>query len=97
MKGNITAHDGKPATLVISEESRVEGEIRAPHMVINGAVMGPVHSSEYVELQEKAVVIRDVHYNTLEMQMGAVVQGRLVHQADGKLDKIVHLKPGLGD
>jgi len=29
----------------------------------------------------------DVHYKTLEIQLGAVVQGRLVHQDDDKAQK----------
>jgi cytoskeletal protein CcmA (bactofilin family) len=93
VRGNIVAEEGKPGTLVISEQARVEGEIRVPHIVINGTVVGPVHSTEYVELQAKANVTGDVQYNTLEMQLGAVVQGRLIHEAAAKPEKIVQLKP----
>jgi cytoskeletal protein CcmA (bactofilin family) len=64
---------------------------------VNGAVIGPVHSSEYVELQAKANVTGDVRYNTLEMQLGAVVEGRLVHEASAKSDKVVQLKPAAAD
>jgi cytoskeletal protein CcmA (bactofilin family) len=94
--GSIVAEEGKPGTLVVSEQARVEGEIRAPHVVINGAVCGPVYSAEYVELQAKANVTGDVYYNTLEMQVGAVVQGRLVHEDSTKSEKIVKLKPVSG-
>ena len=97
VRGNIVAEEGKPGTLVIAEQAQVEGEIRVPNVVINGSVSGPVHTSEYVELQAKANVTGDVHYNALEMQLGAVVQGRLVHQDAGKSDKVVHLKPASGD
>ena len=97
VRGNIVAEDDKPGTLVVSEQARVEGEIRVPHVVINGTVSGPVHSSEYVELQPKANVTGDVHYNTLEMQLGAVVQGRLVHQNAAESDKVVQLKPASSD
>jgi cytoskeletal protein CcmA (bactofilin family) len=92
VRGSIIAEEGKPGTLVVSERAHIEGEIRAPHVVINGAVCGPVYSSEYVELQAKANVTGDVYYNTLEMQVGAVVQGRLVHENSGKSDKVVPLK-----
>ena len=97
VKGNIIAEDGKPGTLVISEQAKVEGEIRVPHIVINGTVIGPVQSAEYVELQAKANVTGDVRYNTLEMQLGAVVEGRLVHEAAGKSEKVVQLKPASAD
>ena len=97
VKGNIIAEDGKPGTLVISEQAKVEGEIRVPHIVINGTVVGPVQSAEYVELQAKANVTGDVRYNTLEMQLGAVVEGRLVHEAAGKSEKVVQFKPASAD
>ena len=97
VKGNIIAEDGKPGTLVISEQARVEGEIRVPHIVINGTILGPVQSTEYVELQAKANVTGDVRYNTLEMQLGAVVQGRLVHEAAAKSEKVVQFKPASAD
>ena len=97
VRGNVLTADGKPSTLVVSEQAQIEGEIRVSHVVINGTVMGPVHAAEYVELQPKANVTGDVHYKTLEIQLGAVVQGRLVYQDDSKSDKVVQFKPAAGD
>ena len=79
VKGSVVAADDEPSTVVLSERARVEGEIRVSHAVVNGTVQGPVHAMEYVELQPKCNVTGDVHYRTLEIQLGAVVQGRLVH------------------
>ena len=92
VRGNVTAAEGKPGTLVLSEQAQIEGEIHVSHVVINGTVIGPVYAVEYVELQPKANVTGDVHYKTLEMQLGAVVQGRLVFETDGKADKVVQFK-----
>ena len=97
VRGNVLASDGKAGTLVLSEQAQIEGEIRVSHVVVNGTVVGPVHAGEYVELQSKANVTGDVYYRTLEMQLGAVVQGRLVYQNDAKSDKVVQLKPASGD
>ena len=97
VRGNVLAVDDKPGTLVLSEQARIEGEIRVSHVVINGAVVGPVHAVEYVELQAKANVTGDVYYRTLEMQLGAVVQGRLVYQPEAKSDKVVPLKPATAE
>lgn len=80
VRGNVCAAEGQLGTLVVSEHARVDGEIRVSHLVVNGTVNGPVHSSESLELQPRARVTGDVEYNTLEMHLGAVVQGRLVHQ-----------------
>ena len=95
--GNVFSAEGKPGTLVLSEAARIEGEIRVSHVVINGTVVGPVHAADYVELQSKANVTGDVYYRTLEMQLGAVVQGRLVYQDDIKADKVLKFKPAAAD
>lgn len=87
VKGNVLSSDDQPSTLVLSERARVEGEIRVSHAVVNGTVVGPVHGAQYVELQAKSNVTGDVHYRTLEIQLGAVVQGRLVHHDDGQATK----------
>ncbi len=97
VRGNVLTADDQPSTLVLSEKAQIEGEIRVSHAVINGTVIGPVHGSEYVELQPKSNVTGDVHYRTLEIQLGAVVQGRLVHKDDEKAQKVVSLKGSGGD
>jgi cytoskeletal protein CcmA (bactofilin family) len=97
VRGNVLTADGKSSTLMVSEQAEIEGEIRVSHVVINGTVTGPVHAAEYVELQPKANVTGDVHYKTLEMQLGAVVQGRLVYQNGAKSDKVVQFKPASAD
>ncbi len=97
VQGNVVSVEGKPGTLVLSEAARIEGEIRVSHVVINGTVVGPVHAADYVELQSKANVTGDVYYRTLEMHLGAVVQGRLVYQDDSKTDKVVQFKPAAAD
>lgn len=93
VKGNVVAADDQPSTLVLSERARVDGEIRVSHAVINGTVNGPVHSAEYVELQAKCNVKGDVHYKTLEIQLGAVVQGRLVHHEEAQAPGMLGLEP----
>lgn len=84
IKGNVCAEKGVPSTLVISEQARIEGQIDVAHVVINGTVVGPVCASDSLELQPNARVTGDVEYHHLEMQQGAVVQGRLVHQTNAR-------------
>lgn len=79
IKGNVRAEDGSDALLRLTEAGKIEGEIHVPNVVINGKVNGDVHSSVHVELAAKAVVNGNVHYNLIEMVMGAEVNGSLVH------------------
>ena len=44
VRGNVTSADDKPGTLVLSDQARIEGEIRVAHAVINGTVIGAVNA-----------------------------------------------------
>lgn len=77
--GNVMAEDEK-ATLVISDEGFVAGEVRVPNIVINGAVEGNVYAGHKVELAAHAKVKGNLYYKLIEMQLGALVDGQLVHE-----------------
>lgn len=79
VRGDVRESGGKPGTLVLSENGRIEGAIHVSHAVINGTVVGPVSTSTSVELQAKSRVTGDVYYKVLEIHMGAVVEGKLIH------------------
>jgi cytoskeletal protein CcmA (bactofilin family) len=95
VRGNVAALPDQPGTLVISEQARIDGEVSASHIVVNGTIVGPVHASETLELQTGSRVKGDVHYKNLEIQQGAVVEGRLVHQGGVEV-KGVELKLAAG-
>lgn len=84
VKGNVIAEGDEPSMLVISEHAKVEGEVRVAHLVVNGEIIGPVHSSELLELQPKARITGDVYYKALEMHGGALVAGKLTHDQVGE-------------
>ncbi|UNU10737.1 bactofilin family protein [Xanthomonas translucens] len=77
--GKVLAEDGAPATLTLSEHGSIEGEVRAPIVIINGQLTGDVHAAERVELAPKARVQGNVHYQVVEMNAGAQLTGRLIH------------------
>lgn len=77
--GRVLAVDGERATVTLAEHGSVEGEIRAPVVVINGQLIGDVYAHERVELASKARVQGNVHYQVVEMSAGAQLTGRLVH------------------
>ena len=81
VRGSISSESGRDGTLVVSEKASVEGAISVGHVVVNGVVIGPIVAAESLELLPSARVTGDVEYHQIEMQQGAVIQGRLVHQA----------------
>lgn len=77
--GRIIAQEGEAAVLTLSEHGCIEGEVRAPVVIINGQLVGDVHAIERVELAAKARVQGDVHYKVVEMAAGSTLTGRLIH------------------
>jgi cytoskeletal protein CcmA (bactofilin family) len=84
--GNICATSDTDAMLSVSQDGLIEGTVRAPQVVLNGTVKGDVIASDRVELGPTARVVGNVVYNLIEMAIGAEVNGKLVHQAEGRPD-----------
>lgn len=95
VNGNIAATTDTNATVSISEHGEVEGEVRVPHVVVNGQVLGDVYASDRLELAPNARVAGNVFYNLIEMAAGAEVNGKLVHQPGGP--KLLELHRGESD
>jgi Integral membrane protein CcmA involved in cell shape determination len=84
IKGNVISEDDGSSMLSLSEHGTIEGEVKVAFVIINGVVVGDVHSSEHVELASKARVAGNVYYNLIEMAIGAEVNGKLVHNPAGE-------------
>jgi cytoskeletal protein CcmA (bactofilin family) len=74
--------EGGHAVLTLSNSARVNGEIVAPHVVINGEVTGDVTATERLELAAGARVEGNVYYKVMEMSAGAQINGTIVHRAE---------------
>ncbi|MES2917206.1 MAG: polymer-forming cytoskeletal protein [Pseudomonadota bacterium] len=86
--GNILSENG-----AVHVHGEVVGEIRVPHVVINGQVKGNIYAADHIELAAKAVVHGNVYYRTMEMMMGAQVNGSVLHSDKPGVQLIAH-QPG---
>mgnify|MGYP003572009391 CR=1 FL=1 len=85
--GNVSAKDASNNSLLtISEQGEVSGNVTVPHVVINGIVNGNVSSSGKVLLQSKAKIVGDVYYSSIEMELGATVNGNMVCETASRKD-----------
>ncbi|HHA19223.1 MAG: cell shape determination protein CcmA [Gammaproteobacteria bacterium] len=89
--GNITAKGDDKSVLTISEQGKIEGEVRVPNLLINGSISGNVYASEHVELAPKAKVEGNLYYHLLEMAMGSEVNGQLIRMTE-KNDNILNVE-----
>lgn len=82
VKGAIACESPGEAMLSISEHGHVEGEIRVPHVIVNGQLIGNIHHADKVELLANARVQGNIHYKLLQMAVGAAVTGQLVQERE---------------
>lgn len=80
IEGSVVAAPEAAALVMLSEKGVIEGEVRAPHVVINGQIRGDIIASERVELAAQARVDGNIYYKLLEMAAGAQVNGRIVRE-----------------
>ena len=85
VKGNISADSESNSELSIAEEGTVEGGVAVPYVTLYGIVRGDLIASQRVELGSTARVIGNVYYNLIEMAIGAEINGKLVHQPEGRV------------
>ncbi len=78
--GSVVAEEGgSDAVLTLAERGSIHGEVRAPHVVVNGQLSGDVYASDRIELGASARVQGNLYYKVIEMAAGAVVTGRMIH------------------
>jgi cytoskeletal protein CcmA (bactofilin family) len=80
IKGNVDAKADSGATLSVSDSGVVEGAVAVPHVILNGTVNGDILAHERVELGSTAKVTGNVYYHLIEMEMGAEINGKLIHE-----------------
>jgi cytoskeletal protein CcmA (bactofilin family) len=90
IKGNVDAPPDSGATLSVSDVGVVEGSVAVPNVILNGTVKGDILAHDRVELGSTARVTGNVYYGLIEMEMGAEINGKLIHEPrkpSGELSK----------
>jgi cytoskeletal protein CcmA (bactofilin family) len=96
VKGNVDAPADSGATLSVSDSGVVEGSVAVPNVILNGTVKGDILAHERVELGATARVTGNVYYALIEMEMGAEITGKLIHEPrrGGKAEPEIKPAPG---
>lgn len=80
IKGNVVGRAGAGparALLVLSDKGRIEGNVSCGDAVINGSIVGDLHIEHFLELKSNSQVDGAIHYEHLQMDVGAAVRGQL--------------------
>jgi cytoskeletal protein CcmA (bactofilin family) len=81
INGNVSSEPAGGASLTVSEMGGIEGSVLVRNIVLNGIVKGDIDATDRVELGEKARVLGNVRYSSIETAVGAQINGKLIHRA----------------
>lgn len=74
LEGTIRRAD----TVVLGVGAAMTGDVYAREVIVGGTITGNVHAVERVELQTTAIVTGDILTQTILVQEGGVVNGRVL-------------------
>ena len=92
VRGKVSTLPGQSGTLIVGAEGRVEGEVAVPHLVVHGTVNAAMTRCDKLELGATARVTGHLHYGSIDVTPGAVVDAQLVHGGD---EEAIDVKPSL--
>jgi len=79
VKGNVYSDDDS-ALLIVGETGHILGGVKVFNLIVNGSIEGDIIANK-VELFDKARINGDIHYQLLELAVGAEVNGKLVKES----------------
>jgi len=76
--GSLVADKSSKSKLYINNKSKVKGYVEGTYLAINGTVYGNIYAYDLLQLGSDALIKGDVYYKSIEMDVGAKVDGRLI-------------------
>ena len=89
VEGSLIAHKDKDSKLFINKSSVITGSVDGTNVAINGTVYGNVYVYNLLQLGSDAFVKGNIYYKSIEMEVGAKIDGRLaICSTNEELDQI---------
>ena len=89
VEGSLIALKDKNSKLFINKTCVIKGNVDGTDVAINGTVYGNVYVHNLLQLGSDAFVKGNIYYKSIEMEVGAKIDGRLtICSTDEELDQI---------
>jgi cytoskeletal protein CcmA (bactofilin family) len=79
-------------TLVVGEGAHVEAKIEVAEIIIRGTIVGDIKAARLIEIQASGRVKGDLNTPTLQIERGAIFDGRAVMEAATPTPKPTSIK-----
>lgn len=95
IEGNVIGKKDEKSLIVLSDKGCVVGRVQAYDAVVNGTITGDLVVEHFLELQANARITGNIVYRQLQMECGAVVEGKLERVDDTPHDaKVIDIAVG---
>ena len=95
LEGRVDIRPEKRGTLVVSKDAVINGPVHVTNLVVDGTINGDVQVDGRLECRANGRIKGDVKYQKLNLQEGAVVEGRCIrHDYSEKTEKVVSVVSG---
>lgn len=78
--------DVRSASLTIGEQGTVQGIVTAEEVIVKGTVKGQINGRN-IRLEKTAKVTGDLFHETLSIEAGAFIEGKLTHKNNSTQEK----------
>ena len=78
VEGSLVSDKNQESKLYINKSSTIKGYVDASNVAIDGTVNGNVYAYELLQLGSNAFVKGNIYYKSIEMDVGAKIDGMLV-------------------
>ena len=78
VEGSLISSKNKESKLYINKSSVIRGFVDASNVALNGTVYGTVYVYDLLQLGSDAFIKGNIYYKSIEMEVGAKIDGRLV-------------------
>ena len=95
VRGKLSASPGQRATLIVGAGGRIDGEVAATEVVVQGTLDGVVMRCGNLALASTARVTGHLYYGSIDVSPGAIVEAQLVNRAAGDEAEAATPEPAL--
>lgn len=78
IEGNVIGDADEKNLVILSENGRITGSVRAYDAVVAGEISGDVEVTHFLELHASARIAGNIRYHQVSMEGGALVEGSLL-------------------
>jgi len=82
IRGQVNANT-ETSVLIVTECGSIRGQVNVPVLNINGSIYGPVRAT-CLEMGAKARIVGDVTYSQIQIELGAIIEGRMLLADESK-------------